>query len=396
MSCQIPGPTPAPADIPPVVDSSAPRPAALTNPTLADLTTMRVGGPIGQYVEAQTEQELIDAVVTADDAGVPLLIVGGGSNLVGADEGFPGTVVRDMRRDLTRLELDGCGGALVRAAGGHPWDAFVHHTISEGWMGVEALSGIPGSVGAAPVQNVGAYGQEVAGTISSLTVWDRLTRQRRQLALSELEFGYRTSLLKRTLSDPTAGGGRTWGPTGRYVVLDVTFQFRLASLSEPVRYQELARRLGVKLHDRAPATELRAAVLELRRSKGMVLDPTNHDTWSTGSFFTNPVISDDAATRLPADAPRFPVTDATKISNIGQEPPVVPGLVKTSAAWLIGQAGFQPGYKLGGAALSSKHTLAITNRGSATGADVRALAARITAGVQDTFGVALVPEPILL
>jgi UDP-N-acetylmuramate dehydrogenase len=248
------------------------------------------------------------------------------------------------------------------------------------------------------VQNVGAYGQEVAETLSSVRVYDRLEQRTRMLAVGELGLGYRTSILKRSLTDADAGGGRTWGPTGRYVVLEVSFQLRLASLSAPVRYAELARRLGVAVGGRVPAAEVREAVLELRRGKGMVLDDADPDTWSAGSFFTNPVLTtEEADARLPEDAPRYPVADHTQVAQIGGTAPVVDGLVKTSAAWLITRAGFDKGFGAPGpATLSTKHTLALTNRGTATAADVLALARTVRDGVQEAFGVALVPEPVLV
>jgi UDP-N-acetylmuramate dehydrogenase len=248
------------------------------------------------------------------------------------------------------------------------------------------------------VQNVGAYGQEVAETLSSVRVYDRLERRTRMLAVGELGLGYRTSLLKRSLVDPGPGGGRTWGPTGRYVVLEVSFQLRLATLSAPVRYAELARTLGVTTGRRVPAAEVREAVLGLRRGKGMVLDAADHDTWSAGSFFTNPVLSTaEAEELLPADAPRFPVTDHTAVAQIGAAAPEVKGLVKTSAAWLISHAGFGKGFGAPGpASLSTKHVLALTNRGGATAADLLALARTVRDGVRTRFGVDLVPEPVLV
>jgi UDP-N-acetylmuramate dehydrogenase len=327
-----------------------------------------------------------------------VLVLGGGSNVLAADAGFDGVVVRDARRGLDGEGDDACAGASLTVPAGQPWDEVVATAVSEGWMGVEALSGIPGSTGATPVQNVGAYGQEVAETLSSVRVYDRLERRTRMLAVGELGLGYRTSVLKRSLHDAAAGGGRTWGPTPRHVVLEVTFQLRLATLSAPVRYPELARLLEVEVGARVPATRVRDAVLELRRRKGMVLDAADHDTWSAGSFFTNPILSEaDAATGLPADAPRYPVTDHTRIRQIGGAAPVVEGVVKTSAAWLISHAGFDKGYSLGApASLSTKHSLALTNRGGATAADLLALARSVRDGVRDTYGVELVPEPVLV
>ena len=365
--------------------------------TFADLTTTRVGGAIADYREVDTEAALIDAVREADDAGRPLLVVGGGSNLLASDEPFEGTVVRDMRRGVEADTSIACNGALVQVPAGHPWDEFVAEAVTEGWMGVEALSGIPGTVGAAPIQNVGAYGQEVSETIASARVWDRLDGRTRLFPLKDLAFGYRDSALKRTLRDAEAGGGRVWGPTGRYVVLQVDFQMRFATRSSPIRYAELARVLGVEVGDRADSRDVREAVLELRRGKGMVLDAADHDTWSTGSFFTNPILTEEGAALLPPEAPRYPVVDHTVIAQIDGNPAVIPGLVKTSAAWLIDHAGFGKGYgQPGNASLSTKHVLALTNRGGATATEIRALADEVVAGVKGAWGVDLVSEPVLL
>lgn len=333
---------------------------------LAGHTTLRLGGPGARFVEATTEQELVAAVSAADRAGEPLLLVAGGSNLVVADEGFPGPVVKVATRGVT-VDRDACSGATVTVAAGEPWDAFVARAVDEGWIGVEALSGIPGSVGATPIQNVGAYGQEVAETIASVRCWDRREGVVRTIAAADCGFGYRTSRFKR---DP-----------GRYVVLTVTFQLRLGDLGAPVRYAELARTLGVEPGERAPMREVRDAVLSLRRGKGMVLDAGDHDTWSAGSFFTNPLLTPEQAEALPEDAPRWPQAD---------------GRVKTSAAWLIERSGFGKGYGEGPARLSTKHTLALTNRGDATTADLLALAREIRAGVEQRFGITLENEPVMV
>ncbi len=368
-----------------------------TPPTLAELTTLRVGGPVGSLVEASSEAELVAAVRAADESGTPLLVLGGGSNLLAADDGFPGVVVRDLRRGVERRTRYACAGAFVAVPAGQPWDEVVATAVEEGWRGVEALSGIPGSTGATPVQNVGAYGQEVAETLETVRVYDRLTQRTRELVVSELGLGYRTSVLKRSLSDAEAGGGRAWGPTGRYVVLEVGFQLALGSSSAPVRYAELARTLDVELGARVPAARVREAVLELRRGKGMVLDDGDRDTWSAGSFFTNPVLTADRADALlPPDAPRFPVEDRSR-PTFGAAPRTVDGLVKTSAAWLISRAGFERGFgDPQRAALSDKHVLALTNRGQARAADVVDLARTVRDGVRDRFGIELVPEPVLV
>ncbi|MEI5675390.1 MULTISPECIES: UDP-N-acetylmuramate dehydrogenase [unclassified Nocardioides] len=334
---------------------------------LADHTTLRVGGAAGSYVRAATEDELTEAVTAAEMAGEPVLVLGGGSNLLVADEGFPGTVVEVA---TTGLELDvedddpTCGGVLATVAAGETWDDLVALAVERGWVGVEALSGIPGSVGATPIQNVGAYGQEVAQTIASVRVWDRRLRGVRTFAAADCGFGYRHSRFK---ADP-----------GRHVVLSVTFQLRQGTLGAPVAYAELARTLGVEVGARAPLADVRAAVLGLRRGKGMVLDPADHDTWSAGSFFTNPVVGAGA---VPEGAPAWPQPD---------------GSVKTSAAWLIDHAGFAKGYGEGPARLSTKHPLALTNRGSASADDLLALAREVRDGVEERFGIRLVNEPVLV
>ncbi|WP_426595992.1 UDP-N-acetylmuramate dehydrogenase [Cellulomonas sp. McL0617] len=350
--------------------------------TLADLTTLRVGGPAARYVETTTEAELLDAVRTADADGEPLLVVGGGSNLLVADAGFDGVVVRDVRSGVEVPDASACAGATLTVPAGTPWDEVVRYAVEEELTGIEALSGIPGSTGATPVQNVGAYGQEVSQSISIVRVWDRARGRVRTLPLVTLAFGYRTSLLKRSLSPSDDDPQAPWGPTPRYVVLDVTFQLRPGDLSRPVTYPELARTLGIEVGSRAPLAEVRSAVLGLRAGKGMVLDAADHDTWSAGSFFTNPLLTPAAADALPADAPRFPADD---------------GLVKTSAAWLIDRAGFARGFGAPGpATLSTKHTLALTNRGSATAQDLLTVARQVRAGVASEFGITLEPEPVLV
>jgi UDP-N-acetylmuramate dehydrogenase len=335
--------------------------------TLADLTTLRVGGPAREVVVAEDEATLLDAVRRADASGTPALLVGGGSNLVVSDDGYPGTVVLVRTRGIA-TEADTCGGAWVTVAAGEPWDDVVARAVAEEWAGIEALSGIPGSTGATPVQNVGAYGQEVAQVVARVRTFDRVEAAQRTFMAADCGFGYRWSRFKAA----------PW----RYVVLDVALQLRLSPTSEPVRYAELAQRLGVDIGSRPPLADVRAAVLALRRAKGMVLDADDHDTWSVGSFFTNPVLDPAAAAALPADAPRFPAPD---------------GLVKTSAAWLIEHSGVRRGHALGtAAAISSKHTLALTNRGGATAADVVSLAVDVRDRVSETFGIDLEPEPTLV
>ena len=328
---------------------------------LSDHTTLRLGGPAREWVTATTQAELTEALDTTG----PVLVVGGGSNLVVADEGFDGRVVEVATRGVVPDTDDpSCGGVLVTVAAGESWDDLVALAVERGWVGVEALAGIPGRVGATPIQNVGAYGQEVSQTIASVRVWDRTLQGVRTFANADCGFGYRTSRFK---SDP-----------GRHVVLDVTFQLTVGTLGTSVAYAELARTLGVEQGQRAPLGDVREAVLGLRRGKGMVLDPDDHDTWSAGSFFTNPVVE---AGLVPEGAPAWPQED---------------GLVKTSAAWLIEHAGFAKGHSRGRVALSGKHVLALTNRGGAETEELLALAREVRDGVERAFGVVLVNEPVLV
>jgi UDP-N-acetylmuramate dehydrogenase len=340
--------------------------------SLARYTTLRVGGPAARMITVGSEAELTATLAELDGAGEPVLILGSGSNLLVGDQGFPGTVVKIDIRGISP-DVDGCAGAVVVVAAGEPWDDLVAHTVAQGWTGLEALSGIPGLTGATPIQNVGAYGAEVSDVISQVRTLDRQSGQFRTFFPVECGFGYRTSRFKH----PSAPGD--W--PGRYVVCSVTFQLRLGELSGPVRYAELARALGVAAGERAPAADVRAAVLRLRAGKGMVLAEDDYDTWSAGSFFTNPVLTAAEAAALPPEAPRFAQPD---------------GWVKTSAAWLIEHAGFGKGYGTGAARLSGKHTLALTNRGQARAEDVLDLAREIRAGVRARFGVTLVPEPVLV
>ena len=345
---------------------------AATAVPLAAYTTLRVGGPAARMVTVTSEAELVATVAELDAADEPVLILGGGSNLLVADEGFAGTAVRVDLRGIT-TEADACSGATVRVAAGEPWDDLVAHTVEQELVGFEALSGIPGLTGATPIQNVGAYGAEVADMITQVRTLDRATARIRTFFAVECGFGYRTSRFKH----PT--GPDDW--PGRYVVTAVTFQLKPGTLSAPVRYPELARKLGIAVGERAPATEVRAAVLALRSGKGMVLAEDDYDTWSAGSFFTNPLLTEAEAATLPADAPRFPQRD---------------GRVKTSAAWLIDAAGFGKGYGRGPARLSEKHSLAVTNRGTARASDLLDLAREVRDGVRAKFGVTLVEEPVLV
>lgn len=345
-------------------------PVAAAQIALASLTTLRLGGIPCDLIEVNTPEDLADTVRRLDEAREPVLILSGGSNVVVSDDGFAGTVVLVRSRGVS-TDSDACSGAMVTVQAGERWDDFVAYAVQQHWVGIEALAGIPGLVGAVPIQNVGAYGQEVSQTIASVRAYDRQTKRITTFAADECGFAYRHSRFK--------------GEPARFVVLAVTFQFALGDLAAPVRYAELARALQVSIGDRAALRAVYDTVLSLRRGKGMVLDPSDHDTWSAGSFFTNPILTPEQAERLPADAPRFARPD---------------GSVKSSAAWLIDRAGFAKGYRspsgTGAAGLSTKHTLALTNRGHATTSDLLDLAREIRAGVRERFEITLVNEPVLV
>jgi UDP-N-acetylmuramate dehydrogenase len=347
---------------------------------LAPYTTLGLGGPAKSFITASSESELLSAVRGADAAGDPVLILGGGSNLVISDEGFPGTVVRVATRGITydRSGESVLGGApvRVRVAAGESWDDVVAATIAEGLAGLECLSGIPGRAGSTPIQNVGAYGQEVAESITTVRVLDREDGSVRTVANASLDFAYRTSMFKRS--------------PGRHVVLDVVFELHDEKLSRPVRYAELAAELGISAGDRVPCADVRAAVLTIRGRKGMVISPDDPDSRSAGSFFTNPVLDADRLAR---------VESAAQARSLGPVPQfdAGDGLVKVPAAWLIERSGFAKGYGAPGPAhVSTKHTLALVNGGTATTADLLALAREIVAGVRAAFGVTLEPEPVMV
>ncbi|MET7299222.1 UDP-N-acetylmuramate dehydrogenase [Embleya sp. NPDC005575] len=342
-----------------------------TDAPLASLTTLRLGGPARRLHTATTTDAVLATVRAADEQGTPLLVLGGGSNLVVGDDGFPGDVLRIA---TTGLRVD---GTRVSVEAGVPWDDVVTAAVAAGLSGIECLAGIPGSAGATPVQNVGAYGQEVAETITSVAVYDRTEHGLRTLTAAECRFTYRHSVFKGD---------------DRFVVLRVCFGLRDdAGRSAPIRYAELARTLGVEPGERVPVAAARAAVLDLRRGKGMVLDPADHDTWSAGSFFTNPILTHDAFAELTARTARHLGPEVT--------PPCYPSgadHVKTSAAWLIERSGFAKGYGQGRARISTKHTLALTNRGEASTEDLLTLAREVRDGVHEAFGVTLVNEPVLI
>jgi UDP-N-acetylmuramate dehydrogenase len=357
---------------------------------LAGYTTLHLGGPARHFAAAADDTELVAQVWAADERGEPLLVLGSGSNLVVADEGFPGTVVHVATRGI-HPEADG-DHVLLTVAAGEDWDTVVAGTVADGLAGLECLSGIPGLAGATPIQNVGAYGQEVAQTLVAVRGYDRERGEVVDLTAADCGFGYRTSAFKRSLRSWAGAGSGGPGVTGRFVVLGVTFRLERSARSAPVRYAELARTLGVAEGGRAPLDEVRSAVLALRRGKGMVLDATDPDTRSAGSFFTNPVL----------DLAAFAELERTVATTLGPGTriptfPAAPGQVKVPAAWLIEHAGFTKGYPgADGARISTKHTLALTNPGTATTASLLALASEITDGVRKTFGVDLTAEPVLV
>jgi UDP-N-acetylmuramate dehydrogenase len=329
---------------------------------LAKYTSLHIGGPAKKLVHVATEEELVNAVKAADTAGEEVLIIGGGSNVLVGDEGFNGTVIR-VETKGNSYHVDACSGGMITVAAGEDWDGFVEWILSKGFAGLETMSGIPGTVGGAPIQNIGAYGHEVSEVIARVRTWDRKAGAYKTFSNSECEFSYRSSVFKKN--------------PGRYVIIDVTFQLRNGEMSLPITYKELASYLGVDLEARALVSDVRKAVLALRAAKGMLLDEKDHDTWSAGSFFVNPIVSKEIAATLPADAPRWPQAD---------------GRIKTSAAWLMENAGMKKGKAHNGAAISSKHVLALVNTGSATAADIVDIARSARSAVHEKFGITLEPE----
>ncbi|MEU9826879.1 UDP-N-acetylmuramate dehydrogenase [Micromonospora chersina] len=341
--------------------------------TLARYTTLRLGGPAGRLEIATSADEIVRQVREAGAREQAVLLLAGGSNVVIGDQGFPGTVVLIRSRGF-RVVAEDTDTVTVRVEAGEPWDDLVAATVERGWSGLECLSGIPGSAGATPIQNVGAYGQEVAETIVAVEAYDRTGGTVVRIAAADCGFAYRGSIFK--YSD-------------RWVVLSVDFRLTRSPLSGPVRYAELARALGVEVGDRVPLADARATVRRLRAGKGMVLDAEDPDTWSVGSFFTNPVLEREAYELL-----------RERAADLGEPPswPCPGDTVKVSAAWLIDKAGFGKGYTgPEGVAISTKHTLALTNHtGTASTAALVALAREIRDGVNTRFGVTLHPEPVLI
>lgn len=355
---------------------------------------MQVGGPARELITATTREQLIEAALNTWDANEPWLILGGGSNTIVADEGFDGTVIHvqtqgiERQQDLTRSP----NHSTIRVAAGVNWDELVAWSISEGLAGIEALSGIPGSTGAAPIQNIGAYGQELSSVLTAVEFLDRYTHEISWIPASELALGYRDSIFKQ-------------GKEGVVLTVEMSLASFGENLSAPIAFGQLASALGVEHGEQVALQKVRESVLALRASKGMVLNPADPDTTSAGSFFMNPIVTENFARNLPEDAPRFPVTHEPqdRVLPLGAEVPELPStqgprLVKLSAAWLIENAGVRKGYRIPGskAAISSKHTLAITNQGGATAAEVVGLATYVQAMVQSHFGIILHPEPNLI
>ena len=327
---------------------------------LRDYTSLRVGGPAKNFVEVGTESEIIAAIEAAGDT--PILIIGGGTKILVADSGFEGTVIRITSHSM-QAEIDACSGATLTIGAGENWDEFVATTLDRGFAGLETLSGIPGTVGAAPIQNIGAYGHEVSEFITRVRTYDRQTKSLKTFTNSECDFSYRNSHFK--------------AHPGRYVVLDVQFNLRKGEMTTAITYAELAKKLGVEVGEKAPIEATRKAVLELRGAKGMLLNTNDRDSWSAGSFFTNPIVSQEIAAKLPEGAPQWPTAD---------------GMVKTSAAWLIENSGVHKGDSHGGARVSTKHVLALTNAGNATATDIAELAKSAQSAVFEKFGITLEAE----
>jgi UDP-N-acetylmuramate dehydrogenase len=370
---------------------------------LADLTTLHVGGDAERMLEPASRDELVAALQTVWATGDDWLLLGGGSNVVVSDDGFEGTVIRVMTRGIERLSPEsvavrpsaylGDRAVRLRIQAGEPWDGVVEYAVQNGWAGIEALSGIPGSSGAAPIQNIGAYGQELGSSLVAIEFLDYLSGELERIPATALGLGYRTSLLKQ-------------GRAGCVLSIELELSDGGATapaLSAPIGYEQLATVLGVRIGDRVPLADLRSTVLSLRASKGMLLDPDDRDSFSAGSFFTNPIVGENFARGLPAAAPRWPTSpEEESVAVPLGELPAVPTAgeyqVKLSAAWLIEQAGISRGFALPGsrAAVSSRHTLALINTGGASADEVVELARFVQTRVFAEFGVLLQPEPVLV
>lgn len=400
----------------------------------SQLCTLRVGGPVPYFRRIAQTGQLLESLRQVTAEKQPLLMLGGGSNIVPSDTESHLVVIKDTRdriqvvdtpaalqklpgrvsRQVADSEGLGKDWVILRADAGVVWDELVEYSVTAGFSGIEMLSGIPGTAGAAPVQNIGAYGGEVGNVLVGVVVWDRKLRRLGYLSRQTLRLGYRDSVLKRSRQDCDFLGDAT----GRWVVVEVDLRLQRSKLSCPVAYSQLAGALGVDLGHEAPLADVRAAVLDLRRSKGMVLDAADHDTWSVGSFFVNPIVAGDSPVleQLPPEAPRYPVVrPAGTAGFVGAGAAGIAGAtgvvgagggitdpgserVKLSAAWLISHSGVEKGFSLPGsaAAVSTKHVLSLTNRGGATAVQIHELASQVIAQVKKHFGLTLVPEPVML
>lgn len=327
-----------------------------------DLTTFRVGGLITQFIEGTSEEIILKTINESKKA----LVIGGGSNILADDSAFDGTVLRISTKG-SQLDYDACSGGMITVAAGVEWDEFVAQTVAAGFSGLETLSGIPGRVGAAPIQNIGAYGQELQNVVARVRTWDRVAGEQRTFTANECAFSYRNSLFKECVQ--------------RYVILDITVQLKRGELSIPITYPELARELGINDGERTDVQRVRDKVLEIRKRKGMVLSKTDRDCWSAGSFFINPSVSTEVAHSLPSGAPWWPNDDGT---------------IKLSAAWLLETAGIKKGERVGGAAVSTKHVLALTNADQAQSREILELARKCQSAVREKYGINLEPEVRLI
>lgn len=360
----------------------------------SDVTTLGVGGEMGTYHLLRSRKKALSEIRSVWESGEDWMVLGGGSNLVVSDEGFPGHVLHVAWKGRKRTSKAD-DSVLLTVQAGEDWDELVAHTVSEGFQGLESLSGIPGTVGASVIQNIGAYGYEISQRLDHVEFLDAKTGDITSLSADELALGHRSSALKT---------GQLSG-----VVLSVTFRLTPSDDSLPIAYAQVADALGVAIGDTVSLSRLRETVLSLRQSKGMVVDPDDPDSRSVGSFFVNPVVTERVAHSLPAEAPKWLLDavpdmavpldeDAPGVAHSDEQVVPVEAMVKLSAAWLIEHSGIPKGFQLPGsaAAVSGKHTLAITNPGEATAEDVAALARYIRTHVANTFGVVLQPEPTLV
>ncbi|MGM7672078.1 UDP-N-acetylmuramate dehydrogenase [Microbacterium sp. A93] len=366
---------------------------------LAQLTTLRTGAAPERMLDATTTPELVDALRETWARGDEWFVLGGGSNLFVGDEPFEGTVIRVLTSGISLIPSPHPGRMRVRVQAGHNWDDLVAYTVERGLAGIEAMSGIPGTVGAAPVQNVGAYGQEIQETLVEVELIDESTGEVSTVPASELGLGFRTSVLKHHYDGV---------PLRRGVILSVTLDLaEVGEVGRVVRGEQLRRALALTGEDAVPMSWVREQILRIRASKGMLLDPSDHDTHSAGSFFQNLIVPESVALQLPPECPRWQVAPdldtvtviplATYDGYVPQTPTVRPE-VKVSAGWLIEHAGISKGFKLprSRAGISTKHALALTNRGGATAAELAELARYIQARVHSEFGLLLQPEPVLV